>query len=508
MISAMDPSKQIKLGAIMSYIAIGINIISGLLFTPWMIRSIGQQDYGLYTLAMSVIGLFVFDFGLSAAVTRFIAKYLAEGRQDKANDFLGLVYRLYFYIDILLLVVLIGIYFFLPTIYKELTPEELSKFRVIYVLASIYSVFSFPFIPQNGVLSAHEKFVQLKLCDVVHKVLIVGFMSIALVMGYGLYALVLINIFAGVFVIFLKIRIINKKTLQRVNIRYHNRNEFKEIVGYSGWVTVMTIAQRFIFNLAPSILGYFSGSTSIAILGIAMTIEGYTYTFANAINGMFLPRVTRILTTDSNDLMPLMIKVGRIQIIVIGAIILGFCCLGSDFIQLWVGKDFSQSFLCALLIIIPSLIHLPQEIGTQAVYAMNKVRSLAIVFVVMALVNIILSLIFAKSMGALGICCSVFIAYMVRTLGMDFIFWKDMKIDVFYFFKNAFGPICIPMLLILGIGLLINYIIPLNVSWLYFFLKSVAFVIIYAGTMWLWVMNDYEKVLFSEPIKRIFKISE
>ena len=82
----MTSSQQLKLGALMSYMAIGINILAGLLYTPWMIHSIGRENFGLYTLAMSVISLFVFDFGLSSAVTRFIAKYLAEGRQDMNNQ--------------------------------------------------------------------------------------------------------------------------------------------------------------------------------------------------------------------------------------------------------------------------------------------------------------------------------------------------------------------------------------------------------------------------------------
>ena len=87
----MSSAKQLKLGALLSYVAIAINIVTGILYTPWMIHSIGRENFGLYTLAMSVISLFVFDFGLSSAVTRFIAMYLAEGRQDKADNCLGLV---------------------------------------------------------------------------------------------------------------------------------------------------------------------------------------------------------------------------------------------------------------------------------------------------------------------------------------------------------------------------------------------------------------------------------
>lgn len=125
-------------------------------------------------------------------------------------------------------------------------------------------------------------------------------------------------------------------------------------------MTVIALAQRCIFNLAPSILGALSGSTSIAILGIAITLEGYTYTFANALNGLFLPKVSRVLANNNGDIMPLMIKMGRIQIYIVGLIIFGVVCLGQDFIQLWVGDGFKDSYLCAVLIIIPSFFHLPQ----------------------------------------------------------------------------------------------------------------------------------------------------
>ena len=66
----MNSSKQIKFGALMSYFAIAVNIVAGLVYTPWMITKIGQGNYGLYTIASSLITLFVMDFGMSAAVGR------------------------------------------------------------------------------------------------------------------------------------------------------------------------------------------------------------------------------------------------------------------------------------------------------------------------------------------------------------------------------------------------------------------------------------------------------
>ena len=67
----MSSSKQIKEGAFLSYFSIGVNILSGLLYTPWMVNQIGQSNYGLYTLAHSLISLLLVDFGLSSATARY-----------------------------------------------------------------------------------------------------------------------------------------------------------------------------------------------------------------------------------------------------------------------------------------------------------------------------------------------------------------------------------------------------------------------------------------------------
>lgn len=496
------PSRQLKLGALMSYAAIAINIATGLLYTPWMIRSIGRENFGLYTLAMSVISLFVFDFGLSAAVTRFIAKYLAEGKQKKANDCLGLVYRLYFIIDVVLFLVLLGVFFFIPQIYKELTPEEIEKFKVVYCVAALYSVVSFPFIPVNGVLTAHEKFIQLKLCDVAHKLIIVAAMSVCLLMGGGLYSLVIVNALAGIIMIILKLWCIQYYTPQTISWKYFDKSEFKSVVGFSGWVTVMSIAQRFIFNIAPSILGALSGSIAIAILGIAITLEAYTFTFSNAINGMFLPKVSRIVAEDNGDVLPLIIRVGRILIYVISLIVFGVVTFGQDFISLWVGDEFSQSYYCAVLIILPSLFQLPQEIGSQAIFAQDKVKKLSLVYIAMAITNVIGAVLLAPSLGAIGISMSICIAYFVRTIGMDIILYRDLHINVFAFFRDTFVKMTLPLILCLLIGFGCSYLIPLH-SWIGFVTKGCVYVIGYSVVMYTMSMNESEKKLIAPIFRKL-----
>lgn len=498
----MSTTRQIKLGAILSYLAIAINILCGIVYTPWMISSIGRENFGLYTLANSVITLFVFDFGLSSAVTRFIARYLAEGRQDKADRCIGLVYRLYFVIDIVLLLIMTLVYFYIPDIYRELTADEIQKFKVIYVIAASYSVLSFPFIPVNGILKAHEKFIQLQTCDVLHKLFVVGSMAVCLLCGYGLYALVLVNASAGIITILLKLYCIFRFTPQRMVWSYFDKTELKNIAGYSGWVTVISLSQRCILTLAPSILGIFSGSAAIAVLGIATSIEAYTFTFANAINGMFLPMVARIVSSDKGNVLPLMIRVGRIQIFVVGFVVFGFLCLGNSFIYNWVGGEFSNSFVCALLLMFPSFLHLPQQIGQETIYASNRVKKLALVFIIMAVTNLLGAFLLAPSLGAVGICISIFIAYIVRTVGMDVIFYRDLHINVLKFAKETYLAVLLPLAVSVGISLGVIQLVSFQ-GWSGFLIKGILFSAIYLGITYKFSMNDSERNLICLPIKKI-----
>lgn len=495
---------QLKIGAAISYIALGINILTGLLYTPWMIHSIGQANFGLYTLAMSVISLFVFDFGLSSTVTRFIAKYLAMKRQDLADNCLGLVYKLYIYIDIVLFIALCAVYFFIPQIYEELTPEEIEHFKVVYSIAAVYSVLSFPFIPVNGILTAHEKIIQLKCADVFQKLFVVAAMAVCLLLGYGLYALVLVNAVGGLLCIAYKLWCIRKYTEQRITWKYSSKKELKKLASYSGWVTVIALAQRCIFNLAPTILGITSGAVPIAILGVAMTIEGYCFTFANALNGIFLPKVTRILMDKNGDVLPLMIRVGRIQLIIVAFIITGFICFGYPFIILWVGEGFKTSYLCAVLIILPSLFHLPQTIGIEAVYAKNKVKNLAVVFMIMAVCNIFGAFILSPFLGAIGICISVCFIYIIRTFGLDYILSKDIKINVGVFFRRAFFPLLPCIAIAASIGAISIYIIyPL--SWITLIVEIILFSAAYFCILYLWGMNEEERSLILSPLRRLVR---
>lgn len=499
-------SRQLKSGALLSYAGVVFNAVAGLLYTPWMIQSIGSSNYGLYTLAISVINFFLLDFGLGDAVSRFLSKYYAEGREDLADAFLGVVYKIYFLGAACIAIALIVIFLFIDQIYGNLTPEELSTFKVLYAVIALYSVISFPFTSFNGILTANEKFFALNLCNLLQKICTVGLIVLALICGMGVFALVAVNAISSLSFVVVKYIVIKKTTRVSPTFKNAPKGLAKETLGFSFWAMIVQICQRFIFSVMPTILAAVSNSWEIAVFGLASSLEGYVWTVANALNGMFMPKVSRVLAGKENEgtLQNLTMKLGRIQLYVVGGVVVAFAAIGMRFVECWVGPDYSVLFACTLLLIAPDIIDLPLMIANTAIIASGEVRARGIVYIVMSALNIALGFPLAMGFGALGACASICIAYFVRTAGMCLLYKKKLDLNLSSFAKATYPKwIIVSIAVFLASSALSSW---LQISgWPGFAITAVVFVVLYCVLCFLIAFNQYEKNLALSVIGRFTK---
>jgi O-antigen/teichoic acid export membrane protein len=231
-------TNQIKSAVIISYITIAFSVIIGIVYTPWMIRQIGQSNYGLYTLAITLISFFTIDFGLGEAVSRFLSRYLAENQNNKISDFLGITFKLYILIDMVIVIVVLVVNHYLEVIYAELTPNEMEMFRYIFILVALYAIASFPFQPLNGILIANEKFVFYKLIDLFNKIFTTITMVIVLILGYKVYALVIVNVAVGIFIVLAKLFYVVSNKIIQINFKARNKTILKDILKYTFWTAM------------------------------------------------------------------------------------------------------------------------------------------------------------------------------------------------------------------------------------------------------------------------------
>ena len=503
----MKNKSQLKAGAILSYASIVLNIVAGLLYTPWMKDQIGQASFGLYTLANSLITLFLVDFGLSTAVSRYVSKYRAEGNQEKIDKFLGAVYKLYLLIDAIILVALVVIFFLIDKIYGNLTPSELENFKVIYVISSLFAVINFPCVTFNGILNAYEKFVPLKMADVIYRVLLVGITITALLLNGGLYALVAVHAIVGLVVIVYKFIVIKKTTPVKVNFKNQEKGIFKEIFSFSIWVTIASLAQRLIFNITPTIISTVveAASVTVAVFGIVSTLEGYTFTVTGAINGMFMPRIAKLYEEkgENADLTPLLMKVGKFQFALNSLIVVGFFTIGKSFITLWTGPQDIDAYWGLLLVCAPGIFYNSLQIANTAMVVRKKVHIQAIVNCIMGGINIGLAFVLSYYYGVIGACLSICVAYTVRAVLLLILYNKHLEVSISKFIKSCYIRMLIPLLLSGGFGYLMNHFFERG-GWINLIIRGSIIVVVYAILLYLIGLNRSEKQTIHKTVKKIF----
>ena len=100
------------------------------------------------------------------------------------------------------------------------------------------------------------------------------------------------------------------------------------------------------------------------------------YLFSSAISSVFLPKVTRMVTsnTTAKEISDLFIKTGRIQYAVISYIIVGFVIFGKSFITLWVGEEYMSVYYITLMIFVCTTIPQYRIWGNSILMAYNKMK--------------------------------------------------------------------------------------------------------------------------------------
>lgn len=460
----MNEKRQFTAGALLSYCSIAFSVAAGLLYTPWLIRTVGDHGYGIYTLALSVVNFFLLDLGIGSAVARFLAGYDARGRSEEAARFLGVVYQVLGFLAVVIALCLAAVFLLSGSLYPQLNPNDLTLFRRILATLGLYSVIAFPFGTFGGILSANQRFAELRACELGQKVLSVVLIVAALKLGRGVLALAVAHVFTGGVFLLVKYAILRKKTGHRASLRGWDRGCAADLWHYSRWVAVMNLAHRCIFNVMPSVIALFTGSAEVTLFALAAALEGYLYTAGEAVNGMFLPRLSRLLAVDSGreEAAALTLRAGTFQIWVVGLPVIGFACLGREFVALWLGPGYEPVYWCALLLMSPGVISIPQQSARSALLAAGHVREQALVCAAAAVLNVVLAFVLVPVWGVTGGAVSVCAVCLVRVVGMNLLYRRQLSMDLPLYFRRVFARWLPGGLAALAAGLAAARFLPLS----------------------------------------------
>ena len=263
---------QLKAGAVLNYVVILLNTLVGLLYTPYMLRMMGQSEYGLYSLVASVIAyLTILDLGLGNAVVRYTAKYRAEGKQTEQYEMFGMFFILYIIIGAIALIAGFALYFNVDAMFGDtMTALELDKARIMMLLLVFNLAFTFPMSIFGSIITAYERFVFPRVVNIIRITLNTAVMICLLHMGYKAIAMVVVQTVFNVLTLILNYIYCRKELKIKMYFRKFKWGFLKEVAIYSFWIFLNVIMDRIYWSTGQFVLGAMVGTVAVAVFAVAI----------------------------------------------------------------------------------------------------------------------------------------------------------------------------------------------------------------------------------------------
>lgn len=489
---------QRKWGILLNYIAEAIRIVTTLLYTPVMLRLLGQSEYGLYQLVCSVVSnLGLLSFGFGSAYVRYYAKYQADGDEDGVAQLNGMFLLIFCSLSALCLICGGALAHNAQLVFGDgLSAPELAKARRLLSILVVNMALSFPNSVFDCYVTARERFVFQKLLRVAQSVLSPFLTLPLLLMGHGSAAVAGVSLGLTAAGLLTNCFYCGKKLKFVFSFRKLPVSLLREMWAFTFFIFLNQIIDQVNWSVDKFLLGRMCGTAAVAVYGIGSQIHSLYMQLSTAISTVFIPKVNRIVaeSDDNAELTRLMTKVGRVQVLMLALIVTGFVFFGRPFLRLWAGGGYEQAYEVALLLIVPVTVPLIQNLGIEIQRAKNRHRARSVVYACLAAGNIVLSIFLIRRWGCVGAAVGTAIAVTAgNVLFMNWYYHKRIGLDMAAFWKEILGFVPAWILACLA-GFALSACVEIS-GWGMLLASALAYTAAYGVIMWRFGMNSYEKQL-------------
>lgn len=245
----------------------------GLFTTRIVLYTLGETDYGIYTLVAGVVGMLgVLQGSMSNASMRYMAYSLGSGDENLILRTFNTTLFIHILIGLAVFAFIeIGGYFLFEYV-LNIPEEKIFDAKVVFHFMALTTFITIIAVPYDAVINSHENLLALSVVDIIGAALR---LTLAIYLTYtDLNLLILYG--AGLFLVQVIMRIIKKQYSNkhykecRINFKEaFDKDLSKEIMSFSGWSFIESLSAMSITQLRNVLLNMFFGVNVNASAGIS-----------------------------------------------------------------------------------------------------------------------------------------------------------------------------------------------------------------------------------------------
>ena len=324
-----------------TWLGVATGIFGGLFVTPYTVRKIGVDHFGMWTLVLSLVEYYwLIDIGLRSAALKFSAQYYALGQQDQLDELVntGLAYSMGAGAILALLTIFGAPYAgHLFHISDPVFPKLIRVVGISWALGLVFNIF-------GACIEGFQRFDIFGRIWVSTTVLRTVTIVLILALGFGVFEMGLVLLASQTLIYLLNLYYYRRLAPQaRINLSLATFSKFKEMASYGVHTLRVIVSDRLLRQAVPVMIPYYLPLRDLAFYALPMRILDYAMDGVGRVGSVTTPTATELLAKGRREeLVDLSVYANRYSLAIFLPIPIFLLIYGNELYVMWMGSDIAS----------------------------------------------------------------------------------------------------------------------------------------------------------------------
>jgi len=446
----MSSNRNLLLNSISGFVLYFINVLTVFFITPVIVKSLGNFDYGIWELLVSIAGYMgIIDFGMGPALLQNVA--VAKGKNDLIllQKLVSTIFIFFLFLGIVAFVVFMIIYAF-PKFLINNQELNVDKYRTVILLFALNTSLRFPLVALTGAIMGFQRhhFINIVrgFSAIVNAIFVYNFLQKSESEGVILLALLMLimNLMQGiVFVTYIKKYLI----LKIFSLKFFSKVVLKQLFAYGAKSALLMTSSRLQFMSMAPMIGLSVGVEYIIFYTIPNRLLEYARGVSSALSFPLTPYFAEMSSGDeAENLKSKWISLAFVlQIVTFGMVIFVYF-YGDKFLGIWIGREYSASMKNVLNVLVIGLVaqaFVPNSL--QILLAGNKHGRVAFIYFLITCVSLPITYILGMYYGIIGSVFSCALVTVFLSIFTLFYACRMFNFTIIEYIRHTFVKLCLPL---------------------------------------------------------------
>lgn len=500
--------KARSIGIALQYLNTALNMICGLFLSSFLVRVLGDTEYGLYQTICSFVNyLVLLEFGTGTVITRNIAACRTENDREKIQKNVSTIWAITCILIAVIIIIGLVFYNLIGSIYsKTLSLEQIQYGQKIFLVVLGFLVASFYTNTLNGVILGFEKYEIQPIITMIRLIIRTLMLVITVLLFHKSIVIAYVDLSIAVAVDIFLIIYCHRSFKIKFQFKGFDWSVFRDSLPLATAIFIQALVNQANNSVDKFVIGVKLGPEEVTIYSVGLFVYSIFSSMTTIPISMYGPQVVKKIKSGYSpaEVSCQLVMPSRLIVIIGGSILFGFFAVGRQFITIVYGTNYVLAWKVALIIMLPMLINMSNGIMINILDATNKRIARSGILLITTIANIVLTVLWIDKYGVIGACIATAVCTLLgQILLMDMYYYKALCINIISFKLSVFKGLVICQMIAGAVAFLVGRYI--ENTFVALFAGGITYVSVFFGLFWFFGASSDEKKITQNIIHRLWR---